>query len=534
MRTVIPFQKEPLQPNDELGEYQIIEFIERGTWTAVYKAKKKTDGSLWALKFLDPTELAKKQTEERGLSLEEIWRKESLDGFNTSDTNLAYNTLERVNGSVFLAEEYIDRFLSERIQEAEKNPFTLEEILDISQGMASGLATLHQRTGRAHCDFKPENIGYSSSRTIKISDYGTSTVYDSRPDAVRDNMGELLIRAPECYRKDSHPGLESDVWSFGAVVYKMITGSYLLEEKLQENNAFLAETDSFELGELVKKELKENVKNKKLRGLLEDCLTISPYSRIRNGLELQTRVEETIDGLQRKDKLSRALNSGLRKAPWVLGGAILAAAFSYMIENPPEPRKHSLPTVRQEQIVELSGIRYADKDNLHGVLFEREDLDLPELPEHINKDNQKGHITNHPYVAALLTSYENAISEIKQREVWEHDYLFNETQYAMLNRADYDAGYGAYRHINMIASIIEKSIALLAGEHDSVDLEDVCTTSVVGTTAMYQAKIAVGSEDFKDYISARDKYGELIIPEKEAEFIKTWVTYAHQRAKDVR
>ncbi|MFT4303831.1 MAG: protein kinase domain-containing protein [Candidatus Woesearchaeota archaeon] len=275
--------------------YDIVSYIGRGAWTDVVLAKRKTDGSYWALKFYNPTDIAKRQFEERQLTIDDIWIKECLGGNGKIHQNLAQNHVEEADdGTRYLAERYIDRFLSQYL--AEKKEFNLEEIVRIGKDIASGLDVLHSKVGRAHGDLNPDNIGYTLDNVAVLSDFGASSIgFRNTP-----NSGNVYTRAPERWGSFAEITKESDVWAFGSLLYKFFTGKYIFEDEInsfdnpQQFMQYLRE-DKKRWNKAIDDKLRK-VKDEipwHFRRFLKKCLYDSS-NRIEDGTKLITEFDKAV------------------------------------------------------------------------------------------------------------------------------------------------------------------------------------------------------------------------------------------------
>jgi serine/threonine protein kinase len=102
---------------------------------------------------------------------------------------------------------------------------TLDEKVKLIKGMARGLLHLHQNNV-VHRDLAARNILLTKSGEPKISDFGMSRLLKeaSQKGQTKNNIGPIRWMAPESLR-DLTYSTKSDVWSFGILMYEVLTGS---------------------------------------------------------------------------------------------------------------------------------------------------------------------------------------------------------------------------------------------------------------------------------------------------------------------
>jgi serine/threonine protein kinase len=140
--------------------------------------------------------------------------------------------------------------LAERIA---KGPIPLVETLLIARQIAEALEAAHDK-GIIHRDLKPANIKITADGTVKVLDFGLAkaiaegspqlshalTMTATTPGMI---LGTAAYMSPE-QASGREADRSSDVWSFGCVLYEMLTG----------HRAFEGETASEVLAGVLKSE----------------------------------------------------------------------------------------------------------------------------------------------------------------------------------------------------------------------------------------------------------------------------------------
>jgi serine/threonine protein kinase len=148
----------------------------------------------------------------------------AIYGFESSDRVPAL-VLEMVEGPT----------LADRIADG---PIPPDEALPIARQIAEALEAAHAQ-GIVHRDLKPANVKVRDDGTVKVLDFGLAKAIapESTPAAVAASptitspaataigtiMGTAAYMSPEQARGRA-VDKRSDIWSFGAVLYEMLTG----------------------------------------------------------------------------------------------------------------------------------------------------------------------------------------------------------------------------------------------------------------------------------------------------------------------
>jgi hypothetical protein len=216
-----------LAPGARLGVYEVTALIGEGGMGEVYRARDtKLDRDV-ALKILpasfasDPDRLMRFEREAKTLA--------SLNHPNIAAI-YGIEDLSTGSGQAALVMELVEgEDLSTRLG---RGAIRLDEALPIAKQIAEALEAAHEQ-GIVHRDLKPANVKITRDRRIKVLDFGIAkSVAAPRDDQTR-SLGYathtgVVIGTPAYMSPEQACGesvtIQSDIWSFGAVLYEMLTG----------------------------------------------------------------------------------------------------------------------------------------------------------------------------------------------------------------------------------------------------------------------------------------------------------------------
>jgi len=291
------------------NRYKLICHIGRGTWGRIYEAEDKYHAnSQVAIKVLDPTETARKQMKERNIDAFKAMRKEAAPStLSEKYENIVPRSFEiDHNGRPFIVTPVYYNFLSDALCYggfadlpcSVKNGMHMWLAAKLLRGIARGLYEIHSKMKRVHGDLKPNNIALDWWYNPLINDLGTSTCATfGRTMSPRDNMGDINMRAYECFNRGSHPTTESDIYSWAAIAYRIFSGNYPWEKELMSINnptEFFKNYGKGNIDCLIKKRVKENIP-KGFRQIVQKGLSYSPFSRQHDGESLLSELEKVIE-----------------------------------------------------------------------------------------------------------------------------------------------------------------------------------------------------------------------------------------------
>jgi len=269
-----------LDTGARLGSYEVIAPIGKGGMGEVYRARDtKLDRNV-ALKVLpdefaaDPERISRFTREAKVLASLNHPHIAGIYGFESGAL-----VLELVEGPT----------LADRIAQG---PLPVDEALAIAKQIAEALEAGHE-AGIVHRDLKPANIKVKDDGTVKVLDYGLAKAlegegsagsaadFSQSPTLTRQGteigviLGTAAYMSPE-QAKGKRVDKRSDIWSFGAVLYEMLTGT----------RAFAGEDVSEIVASVIKSEpdwrrLPSGV-SPTVHALLKACLEKDPKRRVRD------------------------------------------------------------------------------------------------------------------------------------------------------------------------------------------------------------------------------------------------------------
>ncbi len=319
-----------------LGHYKITDKLGQGGMGSVWLAQDSKLGRQVAIKTLpeefaqDANRLARFEREAKLLA--------SLNHPNIA----AIHGFEEDKGTHFLVMELVEGdTLADRVG---RGAIPVEEALKLALQIAEALEAAHEK-GVIHRDLKPANIKVTPDEKIKVLDFGLAKIFAGEgADASLSNsptlsmadtqqgviLGTAAYMSPE-QASGSASGKRADIWSFGVVLFEMLTG----------RQVFAGETVSHVLAGVLAKAPQWNTLppnlHPRIRLLLERCLEKESKDRYGDISDARVDIQKVLadpDGVIVTPIVEVVQTAPPSKLPWVaaiVSAALMSGIAVYMI-----------------------------------------------------------------------------------------------------------------------------------------------------------------------------------------------------------
>ncbi len=271
----------------KLGRYEVMSRLGAGGMGVVYRARDTRLQREVALKVL-PAQCTADVERKRRFELEA----RSASALNHPNIVTIFD-IDQVDGVSFIAMEYLSGKTLDHV--IPRRGLLIHDALKYAVEIAGALAAAHS-TGIVHRDIKPSNVMVTGTGQVKVLDFGLAKLVD--PPAANDEgltgslkpqteegvvVGTVSYMSPE--QAQGKPiEARSDIFSFGAVLYEMVTGrrAFPGDTKMAALAAILNKEPA-PLGAMVPPELGK---------VISRCLRKDPARRFQHMDDVQIALQE--------------------------------------------------------------------------------------------------------------------------------------------------------------------------------------------------------------------------------------------------
>ena len=340
-----------------LDRYTIEAKLGEGGMGVVYRARDSHLNRVVAIKVLPADKVS--DSERRQRFVQEARAASALNHPNIvtihdirSDSGIDFIVMEHVGGRP------LDEVIAGR-------PLRLNRALRYAIQIADALARAHE-AGIVHRDLKPSNIIVSDEDVIKVLDFGLAKLIDPVERSAEDQtqtrpitddgmiVGTAAYMSPEQAEGRKVDG-RSDIFSFGAILYEMVTGRRAFEGASMVSVLAKILNDEPVSPNAAGAAIPVDVERTIMR-----CLRKDPARRFQSMADLKVGLDDllTDSGSAVAAVPGRATAPARRMVPLVLSGAfVVLLAGGYLAWKSSSPRvTASPPSARPVPITALPGI----------------------------------------------------------------------------------------------------------------------------------------------------------------------------------
>jgi len=198
-----------------ISHYTILEKLGEGGMGVVYKALDTKLERIVALKLLRPEIMGDQEATKRF-----IREARAASALNHPNITTIYE-IGDWHGRDYICMEYLE---GQTVKvKVKSNPLPIDDVLDIAIQTAEALQEAHAQD-IIHRDIKSENIMVTPRGQVKLMDFGLAKLKGTTT-LTKDGstMGTIAYMSPE-QTQGENVDQRTDIWSFGVVLYEMITG----------------------------------------------------------------------------------------------------------------------------------------------------------------------------------------------------------------------------------------------------------------------------------------------------------------------
>ena len=270
------------------NKYKLLRKIGGGGMADVYKAVNEETGQEVAIKILHQQYVHEedfvKRFKREADSVSSLSHKNIVEIFDVGEEeNLYYIVMEYINGLT----------LKQLIQR--EGALTVEEAINIGKQILSALDHAHQHH-IVHRDIKPHNILIGINGQVKVTDFGIArAISQATITHTGSVLGSVHYLSPEQAR-GGWTDEKTDLYSFGIVLYEMLTGKLPFSGDSPITVALKHLQDKFIFPSDINQQIPQSVENIVLKALVKD-----PNKRYASASQILNDLNTALDPKRRNE-----------------------------------------------------------------------------------------------------------------------------------------------------------------------------------------------------------------------------------------
>jgi serine/threonine-protein kinase len=218
-------------------KYVLEQLLGAGAMGAVFRARHR-NGNAVAVKLLHADLMREPKVRTRFLREGYVANRIAHDGVTR-----VLDDEDDAEGHVYLVMELLEGESVESLVERGGGQLPVETTMVIAHDVLDVLQAAHD-AGVIHRDIKPDNVFLTSLGTVKVLDFGIARILDeSRLTRSGELLGTPAFMAPEqAGGRTAQIGPCTDIYSVGAMIYRMLTGQDVHEAKTPTMQMLMAAT----------------------------------------------------------------------------------------------------------------------------------------------------------------------------------------------------------------------------------------------------------------------------------------------------
>jgi eukaryotic-like serine/threonine-protein kinase len=337
-----------LAPGARIGSFEVLAPLGAGGMGEVYRARDPRLGREVAIKVLPAERLADESRKRR--LVQEARAASALNHPNI----VTIHDIESADGIDFIVMEYVAGQTLDGL--IPKNGMPVRDALRVAIPVADAVAAAHAK-GIVHRDLKPANVIVSRDGVVKVLDFGLAKLVadedadDGQTQTTASGSGALsrsgAITGTAAYMSPEQAtggnvDTRSDVFSFGAVLYEMVTGRRAFAgQTVSETLTAVVSEQPRPPGELVRG-LPEG-----LELLIQRCLRKEAERRFQHMADLKVELQDIKDG--RDSRKGRGRRRWIGRAAGIFVLTVIAATAAWLWHK-------RAPTVPQPTLLPLTAL----------------------------------------------------------------------------------------------------------------------------------------------------------------------------------